>query len=128
MRLTVRGDLSDKAASSVNAHSSDPGVEGETATLGDCVIDVTGLRFIDISGMRAIAHAAQAAGDAIRLHGASADLRRFWDVCGFKDSAPKVQFGSLPRPRGGLRAQGAGVMAGPRCGWRPRAWRGCQDR
>ncbi len=64
---------------------------GTAATLGDCVIDVTGLSFIDISGMRAIALGARAAGDAIRLHGASADLRRFWDICGFKDFAPEVQ-------------------------------------
>jgi anti-anti-sigma factor len=71
---------------------------GTAATLGDCVIDVTDLRFIDISGMRAIAHGAQAAGDAILLHGASADLRRLWDVSGFKDFAPEVQFSSLPEP------------------------------
>lgn len=65
---------------------------GTAATLGDCVIDVTGLSFIDLSGMRAIAHGARAAGDGIRLQGASADLRRFWDICGLKDVAPKVQF------------------------------------
>jgi anti-anti-sigma factor len=65
---------------------------GTAATLGDCVIDVTDLRFIDISGLRAIAHGARATDDAIRLHGASADLRRLWDMCGFKDFAPKVQF------------------------------------
>jgi anti-anti-sigma factor len=65
---------------------------GTAATLGDCVIDVTDLRFIDLSGMRAIAHGARAAGDGIRLHGASADLRRLWDMCGFRDFAPQVQF------------------------------------
>jgi hypothetical protein len=62
------------------------------------VIDVTDLRFIDISGMRAIAHGARAAGDAIRLQGASADLLRLWDICGFKDFAPEVQLGLLPAP------------------------------
>jgi hypothetical protein len=51
---------------------------GTAATLGDCVIDVTDLRFIDVSGMRAIAHGARAASDGIRLNGASADLRRLW--------------------------------------------------
>ena len=81
---------------------------GTAATLGDCVIDVTDLRFIDISGMGAIAHGTQAAGDAIRLQGASADLRRLWDVLGFNDYAPQVQFSSLPSPRG-LRARQAGA-------------------
>jgi anti-anti-sigma factor len=65
---------------------------GTAATLGDCVIDVTGLSFIDLSGMRAIAHGARSAGDGLRLRGASADLQRLWDISGFKDFAPEVQF------------------------------------
>ncbi len=65
---------------------------GAAATLGDCVIDVTGLSFIDVSGMRAIAHGALAAGDGLRLRGASADFQRFWNISGFKDLAPEVQF------------------------------------
>ncbi len=65
---------------------------GAAATLGDCVIDVTGLSFIDISGMRAIARGALAAGDGLWLRGASADFQRLWDLSGFKDFAPAVQF------------------------------------
>jgi anti-anti-sigma factor len=87
---------------------------GTAATLGDCVIDVTDLRFIDISGMRAIAQGAQAAGDAIRLQGASADLRRLWDVCGFNDYAPNVQFSSLPGPRGYAQGRPGRQAASPR--------------
>ncbi len=65
---------------------------GTAARPGDCVIDVTGLSFIDLSGMRAIAHGARAAGDGIRLQGASADFRRLWDICGLEEFAPQVQF------------------------------------
>jgi hypothetical protein len=46
---------------------------------------------------------------ALAVHpGASADLRRLWDVLGFNDYAPQVQFSSLPSPRG-LRARQAGA-------------------
>ncbi len=93
---------------------------GTAATLGDCVIDVTGLSFIDIAGMRALAHGARAADDGIRLRGASADLRRLWDMCGFQDFASEVQFSLLPVPRGYARkAPGYGSGFGAAGGTEP---------
>jgi anti-anti-sigma factor len=60
------------------------------ASLGECVIDVSGLRFVDVSGMRSLAIASRTAASGIRLHGASRELRRLWDLCGFDRAAPLV--------------------------------------
>jgi len=67
------------------------------ASLDDCTIDVTGLRFIDVAGMRALARAASSAPGGIRLNGASPALRRLWQLTGFADSAPTLRVGQ-PSP------------------------------
>jgi anti-anti-sigma factor len=61
------------------------------ASPGDCTIDVTGLRFIDVAGLRALARAASS-GSAIRLLGASPTLRRLWQLTGFADAALTLWF------------------------------------
>lgn len=63
---------------------------GAAAALGDCTIHVGDLRFVDVAGMRAIACAARAADGEVRLHGASATLRRHWKLGGFDQAAPMV--------------------------------------
>jgi anti-anti-sigma factor len=64
---------------------------GAVTSSGECVIDVSGLRFVDVSGMRTLADASRSADGGIRLHGASPGLRRLWDLCGFAQSAPMVR-------------------------------------
>jgi anti-anti-sigma factor len=61
------------------------------ASLEDCTIDATGLRFIDVAGMRALADAAGSASGGIRLNGASPAVRRLWQLTGFADSAPALR-------------------------------------
>jgi anti-anti-sigma regulatory factor len=61
------------------------------ASLGESVIDVTGLEFVDIAGMRTIGHAAAAMRGTVQLRGASPQLRRFWRLGGFAQTAPLVQ-------------------------------------
>lgn len=57
--------------------------------LGDCAIDLSGLRFIDAGGVRAIA---SAAGDErIQLRDAPRVLRRYWGLGGFARTAPRVR-------------------------------------
>jgi anti-anti-sigma factor len=64
---------------------------GAVTSSGECVIDVSGLRFVDVSGMRTLADASRSADGGIWLHGASPGLRRLWDLCGFAQSAPMVR-------------------------------------
>jgi anti-anti-sigma factor len=60
------------------------------AALGDCIVDVKGLEFVDVAGMRAIANVAQAANASVQLRGASPALRRYWHVVGLDKAAPLV--------------------------------------
>lgn len=63
------------------------------ATAGDrWTIDVGGLEFIDVVGMRAIADAAQAAQLPLALRNARSALRRHWALAGFDAVAPAVRF------------------------------------
>jgi anti-anti-sigma factor len=64
---------------------------GTVTSSGECVIDVSELRFVDVSGMRTLADASRSADGGIWLHGASPGLRRLWDLCGFAQSAPMVR-------------------------------------
>lgn len=57
--------------------------------LGDCAIDLSGLRFIDAGGVRAIASAA--GNDPIQLRDAPHVLRRYWGLGGFARTAPGVR-------------------------------------
>ena len=89
VRLTGEADLS-TAAELASAL-------GRAAALGsgDVVIDVTGVRFCDCSGLRALAAFATRYGRGCRLTGASQRLRRLLELAGFTDlvdgTAPAVR-------------------------------------
>jgi anti-anti-sigma factor len=55
---------------------------------GPCVIDISGLEFIDVAGMRTLANACAQAETAVRLEGASPSLQRFWKLGAFEDVVP----------------------------------------
>lgn len=54
-------------------------------------MDVAGLEFIGVAGMRAIAEASRANGTPVKLRGASSALQRHWSAAGFADTAPDVE-------------------------------------
>lgn len=57
------------------------------AARSSCVLDVGGLEFIDVAGMRAIA----AAGVPVQLRNAPPSLQRHWLLAGFDRAAPTVR-------------------------------------
>ncbi len=57
---------------------------------GACVLDVAGLDFIDVAGLRAIVDAAVSAGVTMQLRGAQPHLKRVWDLVEFGQIAPTV--------------------------------------
>lgn len=59
--------------------------------LGDCVIDLHGLRFIDVSGIRAIASAADDAGRTVKLRRPRRIFLRYWELCAFSQTLPNVR-------------------------------------
>jgi hypothetical protein len=59
------------------------------AVAGCCVISLDELRFIDLSGLRAIAGAA-AAGVRVELHGVPAVFWRYWYLAGFSETVAGV--------------------------------------
>lgn len=91
-RFTAAGPQSWRLSGEIDLRVSDMfrAALGTAASLGECVIDVSGLRFVDVSGMRTLAVASRTAASGIRLHGASQGLRRLWDLCGFAQAAPLV--------------------------------------
>lgn len=58
------------------------------ASCVDCEIDVSGLDFIDVSGLRAMVRGA--GGSTIRLFNAQVVVRRIWQVSRFVDEVPTV--------------------------------------
>lgn len=58
---------------------------------GGCLIDVSGLEYIDVAGMRQIAQAARVSAEPIRLVGVPPMLRRMWNLAGFEEAAPTVE-------------------------------------
>lgn len=56
-----------------------------------CVIDVSGLEFIDVAGMRTIAEHARTRGCAVELRHARASVARYWRLSGFDEYAPTVR-------------------------------------
>lgn len=58
--------------------------------LGDCAVDVRELRFIDVSGIRAIVAAAAQARGSVELHRPPALFRRYWELCGFSRTRPDI--------------------------------------
>ena len=57
---------------------------------GSCAISMDELLFIDLSGLRAIAAAATAAGVRVELHGAPAVFWRYWYLAGFSAAVTGV--------------------------------------
>lgn len=64
---------------------------GAAASGPTCVIDVTGLDFVDVAGMRVIAQAARDRNLTVLLCGASERLRRNWELTRFDEAAPQVE-------------------------------------
>jgi anti-anti-sigma regulatory factor len=63
-----------------------------SATAQDsCVIDITGVKFIDVAGMRTIATAVGATDVRVELRGATPTLVRHWRLGGFDQAAPSVE-------------------------------------
>jgi anti-anti-sigma factor len=100
-RFTAAGPRSWRLSGEIDLRVSDifRAALGTAASLGECVIDVSGLRFVDVSGMRTLAVASRTAASGIRLHGASHGLRRLWDLCGFAQAAPLVHLSPLALAR-----------------------------
>lgn len=66
---------------------------GLRATAGEpWVVDVSGVVFADVSGMRAIATAARAAQCRLHLRGASEALKRYWRLAKFDRATALVTF------------------------------------
>jgi STAS domain len=63
---------------------------GEAAGAGGCAISMDELRFIDLSGMRALAAAAVAADVRVELHGVPAVFWRYWYLAGFSEAVTGV--------------------------------------
>jgi anti-anti-sigma factor len=55
-----------------------------------CILDVSGLEFIDVAGMRAIVEAAEGRSTPVVLNGASPLLRRVWQLAHFDRAASQV--------------------------------------
>jgi anti-anti-sigma factor len=75
----------------VAVHSTFATALSSALQLGDCLVDVTGLEFIDVAGMRAVAQAAREASVSVQLRGASTAMRRHWRLGGLEAAAPQVQ-------------------------------------
>lgn len=69
------------------------------ASLGDCLVDVSGLEFVDVAGLRAMAQAARRAHADVLLRGAPAALDRLWQLLGPADEAPRTPPRLTPRGR-----------------------------
>jgi anti-anti-sigma factor len=64
---------------------------GAAAAAGEpCVVDVAGLEFVDVAGMRAIARIAGSRGTGLALRGTRPSLRRYWALAGLDELAPSV--------------------------------------
>ncbi len=57
------------------------------------VVDMTGLEFIDVAGMRAIAQAARSADVPVQVR-ARRSFERYWQLAGFHEAAPTVHVSS----------------------------------
>ncbi|HZR49832.1 MAG TPA: MEDS domain-containing protein [Streptosporangiaceae bacterium] len=105
-RLTAAGASGWRLSGEVDICTSDTfqAAISTVASLGDCTIDVTGLRFIDVAGLRALARAASSAPGGISLNGSSPVLRRLWQLTGLADgpSALRLDAASPDAPHAGV--------------------------
>ncbi|MGH3123366.1 MAG: MEDS domain-containing protein, partial [Streptosporangiaceae bacterium] len=58
-------------------------------SLGDCLVDVSGLGFVDVAGLRAMSRAARQAHTDVRLRGAPVTLHRLWELLGPAAQGPE---------------------------------------
>lgn len=65
--------------------------------LGNCAVDLRGLRFIDVSGVRAIVTAAADADRPVELRNPGRLFRRYWELCAFSQARPNVHLAGAPR-------------------------------
>lgn len=65
---------------------------GAALSLGECVVDMSRLTFVDVAAVRAIASAARRSEVAVQLRAAPASLRRLWQLTGLAASVPLVSF------------------------------------
>ena len=83
--------VSEQLAASLAAAVAAAGAGGAGAgAAGSCAISMDELLFIDLSGLRAIAAAATAAGVRVELHGAPAVFWRYWYLAGFSAAVTGV--------------------------------------
>ena len=61
-------------------------------TQSRCMLDVAGLDFIDLAGMRTIAEVARSRDVSVHLRCARPALQRYWRLAGFDRLAPTVKF------------------------------------
>jgi len=89
-RWRLSGEV-DVAVSDQFAASLAVAVGGAGATgAADCAISMDELQFIDLSGLRALAAAATAAGVRVELHGVPAVFWRYWYLAGFSEAVTGV--------------------------------------
>ena len=89
-RWRLSGEV-DVAVSDQFAASLAVAVGGAGATgAADCAISMDELQFIDLSGLRALAAAATAAGVRVELHGVPAVFWRYWYLAGFSEAVTSV--------------------------------------
>jgi anti-anti-sigma regulatory factor len=83
--------VSDQFAAALAAALGAAGTDGAGAAGPDgCAISLDELRFIDLSGLRALAAAATAAGVRMELHGVPAVFWRYWYLAGFSEAVTGV--------------------------------------
>jgi ABC-type transporter Mla MlaB component len=59
-------------------------------SLGDCLVDVSGLEFVDVAGLRVMSQAARRAHADVQLRGAPAALHRLWQLLGPAGPNPEL--------------------------------------
>lgn len=88
-RWRLSGEV-DEVVSDQFAASLAAAVGGVGGGVGGCTISMDELRFIDLSGMRALAAAATTAGVRVELHGVPAVFWRYWYLAGFSEAVTSV--------------------------------------
>jgi anti-sigma B factor antagonist len=90
VRLVVKGELD-----IANAPHLDAALERAFAEADDVVLDLSGVEFIDSSGLYAVVIAvreAPASGKRLRISASlSAQVQRLFDLAGMKDALPLVE-------------------------------------
>jgi len=93
-RLTASGSRMWRLSGEVDFAVAESFAAAVTAAGADspCIVDASGLEFIDVAGMREIARARRKGRGNLVLRGAPARVRRAWELAGFHEEAPGVEF------------------------------------